>query len=51
MEQIINEGEFQVNDNRGESVDVSVVDNKDGTFNCAYKPQSGSKHTVQVRCL
>jgi filamin len=40
--------DVQVNDNRGESVDVSMVDNKDGTFNCSYKPLAGSKHTVQV---
>jgi len=39
---------FQVNDNRGESVAVSMVDNKDGTYNCSYKPLAGSKHTVQV---
>lgn len=25
-----------------------MVDNKDGTFNCSYKPLAGSKHTVQV---
>lgn len=40
--------DVQVNDNRGESVPVTMVDNKDGTYNCSYTPVAGSKHTVQV---